>query len=59
MLTACGDDAKTAEEIRREKQEEFEREVHSKTIEELRKHVGKIYDEINELMQQLEAREKQ
>jgi hypothetical protein len=57
VLTACGDDAKGADDIRREKQEKFDQEMSDASIAKLREWIAEKKDTINTKTREVEERQ--
>jgi uncharacterized small protein (DUF1192 family) len=57
VLTACGDDAKDADEIRLEKQEKFDQEMDDASVVELHERIAQLKDAINAKTREVEERQ--
>jgi hypothetical protein len=57
VLTACGDDAKGADDIRREKQEKFDQEMSDASIAKLREWIAEKKETINTKTREVEERQ--
>ena len=57
VLTACGDDAKGADEIRREKQEKFDQEMGDASIVDLHERIARLKADINTKTREVEERQ--